>query len=40
MKTHPRIATREAYFLNKLKHPNIIDLIQFEQHQDESKLVF
>ena len=39
MKTHPKIALREAHLLKKLRHPNIASLLDFEQDGNESKLV-
>lgn len=39
MKTHQNIALREAQLLKKIKHPNVISIIDFEQTDNESRLV-
>lgn len=39
MKTHQVIAFREAQLLKKIKHPNVISIIDFEQNENESRLV-
>lgn len=39
MKTHKKIALREATLLKKFKHPNVIALLDFEQSEAESWIV-
>lgn len=39
MKSHHKIALREAQLLRKLKHPNVISIIDFEQNENESRLI-
>lgn len=34
MKTHHKIALREAKILSRMNHPNVIKLIDFEQNEN------